>query len=85
FLSLRCPKNGDVQQFLADLCSRRTELKSMGVTINDDDYRSTIIGSLPWALANFASMQLSAATLYPSLSGGTIEPDHLINMICDEW
>ncbi|KAF9441459.1 hypothetical protein P691DRAFT_627796, partial [Macrolepiota fuliginosa MF-IS2] len=80
-----CPKNGDVQQFLADLCSHHTELKSMGVTINNDDYQSTIIGSLPWALTNFALMQLLAATLYPSLSGGTIEPDCLINMICDEW
>ncbi|KAF9442092.1 hypothetical protein P691DRAFT_765587 [Macrolepiota fuliginosa MF-IS2] len=68
FLSLRCPKNGDVQQFLAHLCSCHTELNS-----------------LPWALANFASMQLLATTLYPSLSGGTIEPNHLINMICDEW
>ncbi|KAF9440956.1 hypothetical protein P691DRAFT_766959 [Macrolepiota fuliginosa MF-IS2] len=38
FLCLQCPKNGDVQRFLADLHSCHTELKSMGVTINDDNY-----------------------------------------------
>ncbi|KAF9449065.1 hypothetical protein P691DRAFT_759338 [Macrolepiota fuliginosa MF-IS2] len=60
-------------------------LKSMGITINDDDYCSMILQALPWSLANFTSMQLTAAQLYPSLSGGTIKPDRLINMICNEW
>lgn len=84
FLASHCPKNSDVQLFLHNLRARRTELKCMGITINDDDYRSTIIQSLPWNLANFVSVQLSIASLIPSLNG-TIEPDRLINMICEEW
>lgn len=79
-----CPKNGDVCQFLNDLCTCHAELDAMGVIINDDVNQSTIVQSLPWALANYTSSQLSAAKLHPSL-GHTINPDTLIDMISEEW
>jgi hypothetical protein len=53
------------------------------VDIDDKDYRSTIISSLPPHLANFASIQLTAAKLYSPAQ--TIEPDLFIQVISDEW
>ena len=37
------------------------QLATVGVIIDDGDYHSTILTSLPTPLANFASMQLAAA------------------------
>lgn len=81
FLSTRCPKDGNVRTFLNDLRSKRAELDAMGISINNDDYRSTIIQSLPYTVSGFASGQLTAATL----RGDTIDPDMLILVISDEW
>ncbi|KXN84516.1 hypothetical protein AN958_12404 [Leucoagaricus sp. SymC.cos] len=81
FLSTCCPKDADVHVFLNELCACRAELNAMGVSINDNDYRSTIIQSLPYSLANFTSSTLAAL----KLQGITIRPDMLIIAISDEW
>ncbi|KXN83211.1 hypothetical protein AN958_01725, partial [Leucoagaricus sp. SymC.cos] len=86
FLSTRCPRGGDVCNFLADLHVCRAELDAVSVGINDDDYQSTILQSLPLSLSNFTSMQLSAAHLNVAYGGsGTIDLDLLIIMVSDEW
>jgi hypothetical protein len=54
----------------------------VGVSIDEKDYCSTIISSLPGYLAGFASSQLAAARLY-SLTK-TINPDILISLIAKE-
>jgi hypothetical protein len=55
FLESRCPDKGNVREFLESLCVKREELAQVGVTIDDKDYLSTIVASLPYALSNFAS------------------------------
>ncbi|KAJ8582622.1 hypothetical protein M405DRAFT_712721, partial [Rhizopogon salebrosus TDB-379] len=47
FLESRCPSNGDIRQFLDDLRAKRDELSAVGVQIEEKDYQSTIIQSLP--------------------------------------
>ena len=64
FLESKCPDKGNVREFLDNLRVKREELASVGVDIDEKDYRSTIIKSLPTSLANFASSQLAAAHLY---------------------
>ena len=59
FLTSRCPEKGSARDFLRGLRLKKEELAQVGVTISDDDYLSTIISSLPDALSNFASMQMS--------------------------
>ena len=59
FLTSRCPEKGSAKDFLRGLRLKKEELAQVGVTISDDDYLSTIISSLPDALSNFASMQMS--------------------------
>ena len=58
-------------------------MASVSVKISEDDYRSTVINSLPFSLANFASSQLAAAQLFSMLK--TIAPDILISLISEEY
>ena len=81
FTSAHCPKKGDIRIFLNDLRAKKAELSVVGVNINDDDYRNSIIQSLSRWLATFASNQLTAA----HLANRDVEPKLLITFICDEW
>ena len=83
FLESKCPDKGDVREFLDSLRVKREELASVGVDIDEKDYRSTIISSLPYALANFASSQLAAARMFAPMK--TIAPDSLISLISEEY
>ena len=47
FLELKCPEKGNVCQFLDDLRIKREELSMVGVDIDEKDYHSTIISSVP--------------------------------------
>ena len=82
FLDLKCPEKGDVCEFLDSLRTKREELASMGVEIDEKDYCSTIISSLPYWLANFAPNQVAVAKLYAPTK--TIAPDALISLITEE-
>jgi len=82
FLEMKCPDKGDIRQYLDDLCVKREELVTMGVEIDEKDYHSTIISSLPIHLSNFASNQLAVARLYAPTK--TIDPDALISLIAEE-
>jgi len=49
------------------------------VDIDEKDYCSTILASLPIALSNFASAQLAATRMWALTK--TIDPDDLISLI----
>jgi hypothetical protein len=83
FLESKCPDKGNVREFLDNLRVKKEELASVGVDIDEKDYRSTIISSLPYLLANFASSQLAAARMFASTK--TIAPDSLISLISEEY
>jgi hypothetical protein len=83
FLDSKCPERFNVREFLDTLRVKREELASVGVEIDEKDYRSTIISSLPNALANFASSQLAAARMFAPTK--TIAPDALISLISEEY
>ena len=80
--TVKCPAQGNVRKFLDNLHVKKEELATVGVIIDDGDYRSTILSSLPTPLTNFASMQLAAARMF--LSAKTISPDILISLINEE-
>ena len=58
FLISRCPERGNVKEFLRGLRLKKEELAQVGVRISNEEYLSTIISSLPNALANFTLMQM---------------------------
>ena len=83
FLELKCPEKGNVWQFLDELCVKCEELATIGIKIDEKDYQSTIISSLPIPLANFASKQLAFAKIYSPTK--SIVPDSLISLISKEY
>jgi len=83
FLESKCPDKGNLRQFLDKLRMKWEELVTVGVDIDEKDYCSTIISSLPYSLANFALNQLAAAKLYSSTK--TITPNALISLISEEY
>jgi hypothetical protein len=82
FLDMRCPKGGDVREFLASLCCKREELAAAGVTITDKEYQHTILRGIPSELATFASHLLSSALIVHG--SAPIDLDALVNQICEE-
>src|SRR6266508_3196828 len=82
FVESCCPKKGNVREFLKGLRVKREELAQVGVDIENKDYLSTIVGSLPFALSNFASSQLTVARMFSTTK--TIDPDTLISLLVEE-
>src|SRR6266540_2414307 len=82
FLESRCPEKGNVREFLEGLRVKREELAQVGVDIENKDYLLTIVASLPYALSNFASSQLTVARMFSSTK--TIDPDTLISLLVEE-
>jgi len=60
---------------------KKEELAQVGVEVNEKDYFSIIISSLPYSLSNFASSQLAAAQY---LSTKKILPYDLLSMLLEE-
>jgi len=80
FLAMRCPDKGNPREFLEGLRVKREELCQAGVVIDEKDYFSVIIASLPFSLSNFASNQLAAA----QFSTRKMTPDDLLSMLSEE-
>jgi len=83
FLDMKCPEKGNVHEFLDSLHVKREVLATVGVEIDDKDYLSTIISSLPMSLSNFTSNQLATTKLYALTK--TIDPNALISLISEEY
>jgi hypothetical protein len=82
FLESCCPEKGNIREFLEGLRVKKEELAQVGVTIDEKDYLSTIISSLPYHLSNFASAQLTAAKMFAPTK--SIEPDILMSLLMEE-
>jgi hypothetical protein len=81
FLGMRCTDKGGVREFLEGLRLKKEELVQAGVDIDEKDYLSVILSSLPPAMSNFASSQLAAAR-FSALK--TITSSDLISMLIEE-
>jgi hypothetical protein len=82
FLASRCPDKGNVRDFLDELRTKREELVQVGVDIDEKDYLSTIISSLPLSLSSFASANLAAARMFSPTK--SIDPDVLMSLLMEE-
>lgn len=63
FMGMQCPERGNTREFLEGLRVKE-EMAQAGVVVNEKDYFSVIISSLPVALSNFASNQLAASSYH---------------------
>ena len=73
----------DIHVFLDSLHVKREELVQAGVQIDEKDYCSTIIKSLPFHLSNFMLDQLTTAHLFSPTK--IIDPNLLISVISEEY
>ena len=80
FLDMRCPRGGDVRNFITDLRYKRKALAAVGVHITDDELRRTLLLGLPDELARFASLLLTTARI----AHYVIDTAALIESICEE-
>ena len=81
FLGMRCTDKGGVREFLEGLRLKKEELSQAGVEIDEKDYFSVIISSLPPAMSNFASSQLAAARFTGTK---TVTSSELIPILIEE-
>jgi hypothetical protein len=79
---MRCLDKGNPWEFLEGLRVKKEELElaQAGVEIDEKDYFSIIISSLPYSLSNFASSQLAVAQFLTK----KITPDDLLSMLLEE-
>src|SRR5260221_782319 len=80
FMAMRCPEKMNPREFLETLRVKREELSQAGVTIEEKDYLSVILSSLPFALSNFASSILVSS----QISSKHVTPDDLLSMLMEE-
>ena len=81
FMGMKCSDKANPREFLEGLRLKKEELVQAGVVVDEKDYFSVIISSLPMALSNFASNQLAAAQFS---STKTMTPDDLLSMLMEE-
>jgi gag-polypeptide of LTR copia-type len=76
----KCPESGDIRAHLYKLQAMREDLASMGGSINDEDFTSIILGSIPLSYDTY----IAAITATSSLLNQTLSPTNLIDAIRDE-
>ena len=76
----KCPESGDVRAHLYKLQAMREDLASMGGSIDDEDFTSIILGSIPQSYDTY----IAAITATSTLMDKTLSPTNLIDAIRDE-
>ena len=79
-MAMRCPKKTNPREFLENLRVKKEEFSQAGVTIEEKDYLSVILSSLPFALSNFASSILASS----QVSSNKVTPNDLLSMLMEE-
>src|SRR5437899_12751169 len=55
FLDMKCPRGGDIQEFLASLKMRQHELWAIGITITDPKFKWMMLCGIPDSLLTFTT------------------------------
>ena len=84
FLDMKCPKGGDVREFLEGLRSRRHHLCSISVTVTDTEYQRTVLHGILDSLTAFASQMLNSLDIASTYTQKPVDMSRLIDMISDK-
>jgi len=84
FLDMRCPKGGDIQEFLSSLKKRRHELTVAGVTVTKPEYKRTIIHGVLDPLSAYASQTMGSLRLTCKLTRSPFDMMDVIDTLCKE-
>ena len=84
FLNMRCPKGGNVHEFLSSLKKRCHELKVAGITVTEQENEHTILHGLPEPLPAYASQTMSSLQLTCKLTSKPFDMTDIIDTLCEE-
>ena len=84
FLDMRCPKGGDVREYLTSLKMKRHELKAANVSVTDTEYQRTILQGIPDALSDYAAQTLCTLRLAVKYTGKPVDMSDVIDSVCEE-
>src|ERR1700678_1674953 len=76
----KCAEHRDVRVHLNKLLAMREDLASMGGSINDEDFTSIVLGSIPQSYDTYIAAITAASTLLDQ----TLSPTNIIDAIRDE-
>lgn len=78
---MRCTEKGDVRTHLDNLRAAHAELATVGVRIDNDEYASIILKSLPSVYSNHLASVSAAA----HLAGVTLTPATVMSLVLEEY
>ena len=81
---MKCPKNGDVQEFLDELSTKCHKLSTVGITVTDIDYWRTILCAIPEFLSAYTSNTLTTLILMSEVTRNPVDMEKLLKNISDE-
>jgi hypothetical protein len=84
FLDMKCPRGGDVCEFLTGLKMRQHELWAIGITITAPEFKRMILCSIPDSLGSFAAQTLNSLTIASRYTGMPVDMSELIDMVSKE-
>ena len=84
FLDMRCPKGGDIREFLSSLKKRRHELTAAGVTVTEPKYKRTIIHGVLDPLSAYVSQTMGLLRLTCKLTRSPFDMTDVIDTLCEE-
>jgi len=80
FVDMWCPKGGDIWAFLMNLKMRCNELLAAGITINNKDFKHTVLNGILDTLSAYALQTLTSTRL----NSNTLEMKDIIHVISEE-
>jgi hypothetical protein len=84
FMDMKCPKGGDIQEFLTTIRTKCYELWAIDINISDSDYKCMILHGLPDALAPFTSLTLTHLNLGSKYTGKHVDLSRFIDLVSEE-
>ena len=78
---IRCTEGGDVRAHFESMTVLREDLAALGDKIDNSDYAAIILGSLPKTYGTF----LAAVSGAMKIANQTLDPDALMQIVCDEY
>jgi len=84
FLDMRCPKGGNVREYLTSLKIKHHELKAANIGITDIEYEHTILKGILDMLATYTVQSLLTLWLAVKYTSKPIDMSDVIDLVCEE-
>jgi len=84
FMDMKCPKGGNIQEFLMGLKQRHHHLTAIGVPVTDIEYKRTILHGIPDPLASYVSQTLNSLTIASRYTGKPVNISEFIDMVSEK-